>query len=294
MPGGHAGTSLLSLSHSLSSMADHRVFSCAMSCSRLVGLVFACLAGASTQASDLVLTHARVYPAPDALPLEDATVLIHAGRIAALSSSDSTPAPRVPPGAQVLDCSGMSVTAGLWNSHVHILPVKLLHADRKTGAQLTSALQEMLTGWGFTSVFDVASILANTNNIRSRITAGEILGPRILTTGEPFFPRDGVPSYVKSYLEDNRITLPDDPSTAAAVARVRRQGRAGVDGIKIFAGSIEGDEVLPLRRDAAAGGEIVFGTDVGFICQFDTAEQYALMARAGMSFRQILASVPTN
>ena len=362
-----------------------------MSCSRLVGLVFACLAGASTQASDLVLTHARVYPAPDALPLEDATVLIHAGRIAALSSSDSTPAPRVPPGAQVLDCSGMSVTAGLWNSHVHILPVKLLHADRKTGAQLTSALQEMLTGWGFTSVFDVASILANTNNIRSRITAGEILGPRILTTGEPFFPRDGVPSYVKSYLEDNRITLPDDPSTAAAVARVRRQVRAGVDGIKIFAGSIEGDEVLPmpleraqaivveahrlerpvfahpsnlagielaldsgvdvlahvtsddqpwsgelvermrrahmaliptlslfdveatkdgasveqaqkivdravarLRAYAAAGGEILFGTDVGYIYQFDTAEEYTLMARAGMSFRQILASLTTN
>jgi predicted amidohydrolase YtcJ len=73
-------------------------------------------------------------------------VLIHDGRIVSLSTSDSIPAARVPRGAQVLDCSGMSITAGLWNSHVHILPVKLLHADRKTAAQLTSALQEMLTG----------------------------------------------------------------------------------------------------------------------------------------------------
>ena len=146
MPGDQARTRVLSLSHRVSSMADQRVFFRAMSRSALVGLVFTCVAAASTQASDLVLTHARVYPAPDARPLEDATVLIHDGRIVSLSTSDSIPAARVPRGAQVLDCSGMSITAGLWNSHVHILPVKLLHADRKTGAQLTSALQEMLTG----------------------------------------------------------------------------------------------------------------------------------------------------
>jgi hypothetical protein len=102
----------------------------------------------------------------------------------------------------------MSVTAGLWNSHVHLLPVKFLHADQKSGTELTAAFQEMLTGWGFTSVFDVASVLANTKNLRRRIEAGDILGPRILTTGEPFFPSDGVPVYVKSYLEETTLRYP--------------------------------------------------------------------------------------
>jgi imidazolonepropionase-like amidohydrolase len=34
-----------------------------------------------------------------------------------------------------------------------------------------------------------------------------------------------------------------------------------------------------MRAYAAAGGEILFGTDVGYIYQFDTAEEYTIMAR---------------
>ena len=340
----------------------------------------------SARAADLVLVHARVYPSPGAAPTDNATIVLHDGRIASIGR-----AARVPRGAEVLDCTGMSVTAGLWNSHVHFLPVTFLHADQKTGAELTAALQEMLTGWGFTTVFDVASVLANTNNLRGRIEAGEILGPRILTTGEPFFPQNGVPVYVKGYLDANRVSLPDDATTADAVARVGQEVRGGADGIKIFAGSIQADSVLmmpPERAQAivkeahrlhrqvfehptnlagleiglnsgvdvlahvtsedepwtpaliarmrtakmaviptltlfdvemkkagtpteaaqkfvdsavarlrvynAAGGEILFGTDVGYIYQFDTVEEYTLMQRAGMSFAQILAALTVN
>ena len=332
-----------------------------------------------------MLVHARVYASPGAAPIDDATIVLRDGRIASVGR-----AAKVPRGAEVLDCSGMSVTAGLWNSHVHFMPVKFLHADQKTGAELTSAFQEMLTGWGFTTVFDIASFLANTNNLRMRIAAGEILGPRILTTGEPFFPPNGVPIYVKGYLEENHVTLPDDASTAAAVERVRQQVHDGADGVKIFAGSIQEGSVLmfPLDRAKAivneahalhrpvfahptnqagleialdsgvdvlahlteddpwtpalvarmraqnmaviptltlfdsemkkngrpaeatqkfldslearlrafneGGGRILFGTDVGYIYQFDTAEEYTLMQRAGMSFAQILAALTTN
>jgi len=42
------------------------------------------------------------------------------------------------------------------------------------------------------------------------------------------------------------------------------------------------------------GGQILFGTDVGYIEQFDTSEEFAWMARAGMNFEQILASLTTN
>jgi imidazolonepropionase-like amidohydrolase len=327
-------------------------------------------------ATDLVLVHARVYRAPDASPLDDATIVLRGGQIASVSRAGA-----VPSGDTVLDCSGMSVTAGLWNSHVHLLPVKFLHADQKSGAELTAAFQEMLTGWGFTSVFDIASVLANTNNLRRRIEMGDILGPRVLTTGEPFFPLHGVPVYVKGYLEENHITLPDDASTAAAVERVRAEVLDGADAIKMFAGSIQVHSVLMMRLDRAqaivkeahrlhrqvfehptnlagvnialasgvdvlahvtsqlgedwspglmarmraqkmaviptltlfdveaqkggyspedalkfadSAGEILFGTDVGYIYRFDTTEEYTLMEQAGMSFTQILASLTTN
>jgi imidazolonepropionase-like amidohydrolase len=346
---------------------------------------------ACAHASELILTHARVYPSPNAPPLDDATIVVRGGRVASLRHASSTTAMSNPRGAAVIDCTGMTVTAGLWNSHVHILPVELLHADEKTASQLTSALQEMLTRWGFTTVFDVASILDNTNVIRTRIASSEVLGPRILTTGEPFFPVHGVPSYVSKYLDENSIVLPDDPTTTAAAERVGRQIRAGADGIKIFTGSIEGHSVLlmPLERAQAivqeahrlhrpvfahpsnlagidialssgvdvlahvtsdeevwppvltermraarmaliptltlfdveakkggapvdiaqkfvdstvarlraynqAGGDILFGTDVGYIYQFDTSEEYDLMQRAGMTFSQILASLTIN
>jgi imidazolonepropionase-like amidohydrolase len=49
-----------------------------------------------------------------------------------------------------------------------------------------------------------------------------------------------------------------------------------------------------LRAFNAAGGEILFGTDVGYIYQFDTSEEYTLMQRAGMSFAQVLTSLTTN
>jgi imidazolonepropionase-like amidohydrolase len=45
---------------------------------------------------------------------------------------------------------------------------------------------------------------------------------------------------------------------------------------------------------AEAGGQILFGTDVGYINQFDFTEEFTLMSRAGMDFRQIHASLTTN
>ena len=44
----------------------------------------------------------------------------------------------------------------------------------------------------------------------------------------------------------------------------------------------------------AAGGEILFGTDVGYMRDFDTKDEFLLMAKAGMDFDGILASLTTN
>lgn len=47
-----------------------------------------------------------------------------------------------------------------------------------------------------------------------------------------------------------------------------------------------------LRAWLASGGIVLFGTDLGAV-EHDPSEEYALMAEAGMSFRQILASLTT-
>jgi imidazolonepropionase-like amidohydrolase len=49
-----------------------------------------------------------------------------------------------------------------------------------------------------------------------------------------------------------------------------------------------------LRAFSHAGGQVLFGTDVGYIEQSDTAEEFKWMSRAGMSYQEILASLTTN
>jgi imidazolonepropionase-like amidohydrolase len=49
-----------------------------------------------------------------------------------------------------------------------------------------------------------------------------------------------------------------------------------------------------LHAFSQAGGEVLFGTDVGYTDHFDTALEFTLMSRAGMSWQQIMASLTTN
>jgi imidazolonepropionase-like amidohydrolase len=350
----------------------------------LLWVLFACRLA---RASDLALVGAKIYPSPTEQAIENGSILVHDGRIVALGPRAAV---KVPRGATVIDCKGLVVTAGFWNSHVHILLPGLLHAEKLSSQQITSQLEEMLTRWGFTTVFDIASVLNNTTLIRRRIESGEVNGPRILTVGEPFWTKGGTPIYVKGFLEANDISIPDVESQAQGIERVREQIRDGADGIKIFAGSVERDSVLVMPLDLAkaivaeahregkpvfahpsnqegievalesgvdilahttpsggpwssslverlkaahvaliptltlwhvesknepteefekrmntvvlpqlrayceAGGQILFGTDVGYIEKFDTAEEFEWMSRAGMSYQQILASLTTD
>jgi imidazolonepropionase-like amidohydrolase len=43
-----------------------------------------------------------------------------------------------------------------------------------------------------------------------------------------------------------------------------------------------------------AGGQVLFGTDVGFLSDYDPTDEFIQMARAGLSWRQILASLTTS
>src|SRR6266481_5539778 len=214
----------------------------------LLLLVLAFFPTLQSHASDLALVGAKIYLSPSEPPIESGTILVHSGHILSVGPIAEI---KVPRGTTVIDCKGLAITAGFWNSHVHILLPGLLHAENLSAPQLTQQLEEMLTRWGFTTVFDIASVLNNTNLIRRRIESGEVKGPRILTVGEPFWAKGGTPIYVRGFLEANHISIPEVESNAQAVERVRQQIHDGADGIKIFAGSVERDSILIMPLDLA-------------------------------------------
>jgi imidazolonepropionase-like amidohydrolase len=352
----------------------------------VIAILVTIFSARASYGSDVVLVGAKIYPSPTERPIEQGSILIHDGRIAKVGPTASFKAPR---NAAVLDCRGLVITAGFWNSHVHIFTPGLIHAEKLSSDETTAQLQAMLTKWGFTTVFDIASVLKNTNLIRDRIATGVTKGPRILTVGEPFWI--ATPIYVKGFLEANHVDIPSVRSPTVAKARVQQEIRDGADGVKIFANSIEQGEILTMPEDLAraiveqahangkpvfahvsnnagieialqsgvdilahttpvdslwspafaerlvsahmaltptltlwefesrkgsisaadleqgmqraaqqlnafqrAGGEVLFGTDVGYTDVFDTSEEFKWMSRGGMSHQQILASLTTN
>ncbi len=54
-----------------------------------------------------------------------------------------------------------------------------------------------------------------------------------------------------------------------------------------------GDTIEQLRAFADAGGQVLFGTDVGYMSEYDPTDEYMLMQRAGLTATQILASLTT-
>ena len=96
----------------------------------------------------------------------------------------------------------------------------------------------MLTRYGFTSVFDNASMWENTRRLRDRIESGEVPGPRIRSTGEGLVPPGAAPSeQVLNIMGVMKTPLPEIADAAQAVTVSKKLLDEGVDGIKLFASS---------------------------------------------------------
>src|SRR5205807_10366950 len=139
---------------------------------------------------DLALVGGTIYSSPSDKLIRDGVVLIQGGKIAAVGSKASVQVPR---NVQTLNCSGRTITAGYWNSHVHFFERKWANAAAIPATELSRQLQDMLTRFGFTSVFDLSSMWENTRYLRHRIESGEAPGPRIRSTGEGLVPPGSVP-----------------------------------------------------------------------------------------------------
>ncbi|MGA7381807.1 MAG: amidohydrolase family protein [Terriglobales bacterium] len=328
--------------------------------------------------AELVLSGGTVYPAPGAKPITEAIVVIREGKIVSIGKRHKVQAPH---SATVLDCSGKFIVAGFWNSHVHF-ETGWHGIDKMSAGEIESHMQEMLTRWGFTTVWDLGSDPQNTLALRKRVESGEVPGPKILMAGD-IFPKGGHPVYLPAELQLPEAATPDD-----ALRMVRGYMYLGLDGTKLFTGSYMGrdkpvvnmdvdivkaavsithemhrpvfahpqnhtgvdvalaagvdvlahtiptegsftaDELAKIKQQhaamtptltlfttvtpnedaqkylvqagvdelkafAAAGGVVLFGTDVGFTTKYDTGEEYEYMGRA-MTWSEILASLTIN
>ncbi|MBK7473599.1 MAG: amidohydrolase family protein [Betaproteobacteria bacterium] len=85
-----------------------------------------------------------------------------------------------------------------------------------------------------------------------------------------------------------------------------KQGMSMIPTLKLLGHELDKEKVPPevtrrlvaasvaqVRSFVAAGGQVLFGTDAGYMGDFDPTEEYVLMARAGLTPMQILASLTT-
>jgi imidazolonepropionase-like amidohydrolase len=210
----------------------------------------------------LALTGANIYAGPTEEPIRDGIVLIDAGKITAVGSSDVV---TVPPQMPALDCSGLVITAGFWNSHIHFFERKWANADTIPAPEMTRQFEDMLTRYGFTSVFDLASMWENTRRLRDRIESGEVAGPKIRSVGEGLLPKDpGIPpESVLNFMGVMKVPQDEVLDAEEATAAARKRLAQGVDGIKLFVSapsksSIPEAAMAAAAREAHASGKPVF------------------------------------
>jgi imidazolonepropionase-like amidohydrolase len=185
------------------------------------------------------------------------------GKIAGVGDARSI---RVPADSQILDCSGLTITAGFWNSHVHFFERKWANVPAIPATELSRQLEEMLTRYGFTSVFDLGSTWTNTRSLRQRIESGEVAGPRIRSTGEVLVAAGAVPpDAVISALGYIPIRNHEIGDPAQATPASKSLIAAGTDGIKVHMQrpppphpALPGSAIEAAVKEAHSAGKPVF------------------------------------
>ena len=331
----------------------------------------------------------KIYESPDT-PAISGQVVIAGARIQSVAPAASK---RAMAASRVPECNGGVIVAGFQNSHVHFTGDEFRDARQQRAEALNAALTKMLTRYGYTTVFDIASDRDNTLALRDRIEKHDVRGPRILTAGWALFPAHGLPIYIAHMRKELLDKLPQPSSVDEALKVVRENLAVGSDGTKLFLVTPQGDNTVkrmpsdiaraatdethrhgklafahptdiqgvqealdvhvdilahpplgapvpwpePLMKQvrdarmsmiptlkllefelakeqvpattaqrlvnesvsefgkfAAMGGQVLFGTDVGYMTDYDPVREYELMAKAGLTPMQILASLTTT
>lgn len=210
-------------------------------------LCSACGTGAPpAQLADLLVTNAHVVTGTG-VTLDGASVVVMGGRITAVTNG-----PARVQAVRTVDATGFTVMPGLIDTHRHLFigergasatgrlvfpaPPLLISqeaVDTWRERQLPDALSGLLAA-GLTTVLVPGDYMPEIVDLRRRIKDGELVGPRLLTTGWIFTaPGDHPATTVcqkDSFCRARSTVEANDPDQARA--KVRELAAAGVDGIK--------------------------------------------------------------
>jgi imidazolonepropionase-like amidohydrolase len=234
--------------------------------------------GAGAPAQDLVITNARIIDGTGKV-IERGSVVAKDGKILTISagalpgvSAGRTPAGQVSTGAaHRIDANGMTVMAGFIDAHRHII-------RGEPNAWLRDHVVEDMKSFvnaGFTTVFSMADDPHAILELRRKLAAGEITGPRLYavrviplaaaTPGPAAPPRGPYTDLART----DPARPPDRPATAPPAipdeqtrAAVRAAKQEGFDAIKTFMiatpGGPEGHTLAVIVNEAHKQGLRVF------------------------------------
>ena len=179
-------------------------------------LLIATVAGAAVLAGQgttpLAITNVTIIDGTGA-PGRPGTVVVRDETIAEVLAAGAPPA-----GARVVDGTGRFLIPGLWDMHVHL-------ATRPDASLAEEMILPLLLAHGIVGVRDMGGPPERLRDLRTKITAGEVTGPRILTPG-PFV--DGAGDADPMF---RRVT-----DAASPYGVVQGLATAGVDFVKAQAG----------------------------------------------------------
>ena len=198
------------------------------------------LFGATSLAAQTTYIHAgHLIDGRSDQPRSQVTIVVEDNRIASVESGFQTP----PSGARLVDLSGSWVMPGFIDMHVHLegetSPQR--YVERFTLNPEDMAFRSTLYARrtleaGFTTVRDLGGSGVNTG-LRNAITAGVVIGPRILSvnhglavTGGHGDPTNG---YRRGLMPETSPRIGVVDGHAAAMEGVRHQIKEGADWIKI-------------------------------------------------------------
>ncbi|MFE9450380.1 amidohydrolase family protein [Streptomyces sp. NPDC006739] len=119
--------------------------------------------------ADVVVHAGRLWDGTGETTRDDVDILVRGGRIAAVEPHRATGRA----GVRRIDASARTVIPGLWDTHTH--PWQSTYGGRQTVGQLT---------YGITTAVSLGGFAHEQARIREAVAAGQLAGPRLLTTGE--------------------------------------------------------------------------------------------------------------
>lgn len=170
----------------------------------------------------VALTHVRVIDGTGAAPLEDQTLLIEGGRIAALGPAATV---AIPAGVRVIDRTGDSVIPGLVGMHDHLFDVPP-RQDFSYWTMLPAPLTapRLYLAHGVTTIRTAGTTAFNIDlGVKRAVDAGQAAGPRISVTS---------PLLVDASAASSMLWGMRGPDDARRV--VRFFAESGAESIKVY------------------------------------------------------------